>query len=118
MSDVPNNKSDVRIAHYEVHIHGEDLEKKFTDEEKILLRPIAETLAMLDGNAFFTIDAGDGEWYEQYLPDAYSVFKANGGMNGWACEVSWIKEKNLSNPAVQEAWNNFLTVSKLSKESK
>lgn len=59
----------------------------FTDVEKRKLRPIAETLAMLDGNAFFT-------WathYEQYLPEADALYQSNGGDNGWAGEASFVK---------------------------
>lgn len=67
---------------------------EFTDEEKQRFRPIAETLAMLDGNAFFgnTVPDKDGierEWYEQYLPEAYALFQNNGGDNGWASESSF-----------------------------
>jgi hypothetical protein len=51
----------------------------FTDDEKEILRPIAETIAMLDGNAFFdqiTNRSGKRtEWYEQYLPEAMSFLQ-------------------------------------------
>lgn len=67
--------------------------ESFSDEEKEMLRPIAETLAMLVGNAFFGMPTHDGsEWYEMYLPEAYEVFKSNGGLNGWAGEASFIKK--------------------------
>ena len=67
---------------------------EFTEEEKVILRPIAETLAMIDGNAFFTMELLDGkEWYEQYLPEAKELFEGNGGLEGWAGEVSWLKDK-------------------------
>ncbi|HEY9219563.1 MAG TPA: hypothetical protein VIO94_16060 [Phenylobacterium sp.] len=52
---------------------------EFTDDEKCALRPVAETLAMLDGNAFFGADLGDGrDWYEQYLPEAHELWVSNG----------------------------------------
>ena len=67
----------------------------FTDEEKKLLRPIAEVFSMLDGNAFLTNTFERNgitmEWYEQYLPEAWEEFQAHGGKNGWAGEASWIK---------------------------
>lgn len=48
--------------------------ESFTDEEKARLRPVAETLAMLDGNAFFGAELQDGaDWYEQYLPEAHAL---------------------------------------------
>lgn len=57
----------------------------FTDKERARLWPIAETLAMLDGNAFFTMGTSyDEEWAAQYLPEADALYQANGGDNGWA----------------------------------
>lgn len=84
--------------------------KKFTAKEKKLLRPIAETLAMLDGNAFFGMsidDEGEDIWYEGYLPEAYRIFKANGGDKGWASELSWVKEANHENESVREAYQHW-----------
>lgn len=63
----------------------------FSDDEKRKLRPIAETLAMLDGNAFFGMGTGDREWYEQYLPEAHALYEANGGDNGWAGDASFAR---------------------------
>lgn len=54
----------------------------FTPEEKARLRPIAEVLAMLDGNAFFgatTDDDGEDTWYEQYLPEAHALISTSSG---------------------------------------
>lgn len=59
----------------------------FSPEEKRLLRPIAETIAMLDGGAFFgmQVDAqGDDVHYEQYLPEAHALAEANGGWTALA----------------------------------
>lgn len=62
----------------------------FTPGEKAKLRPIAETLAMLDGNAFFGMSAGDLEdWSDQYLPEAAALYDANGGDGGWAGKASF-----------------------------
>lgn len=62
----------------------------FTPGEKAKLRPIAETLAMLDGNAFFGMAAGDHEdWCDQYLPEAAALYEANGGDGGWAGKASF-----------------------------
>lgn len=61
-------------------------------EEKKMLRPVAETLAMLEGNAFFGMDAESGvEHYEYYLPEAKALFDSNGGLSGWAGEASFAK---------------------------
>lgn len=54
----------------------------FSTEEKARLRPIAETLAMLDGNSFFglTQDAnGDDTYYEQYLPESAVLVATTSG---------------------------------------
>lgn len=66
--------------------------KSFTDEEKEKLRPIAETLALLNGNAFFTMESDVGEWYEMYLPEAHALYESNGGDGGWAGEASFAKK--------------------------
>ena len=95
--------------------------KKFTIKEKIMLRPIAEVLCLLDGNAFFGMsidDNGEDTWYEQYLPEAYSIFKSNGGEKGWATEVSWIKEANHENPSVRDAYQQWQLLKMLANKGK
>ena len=54
--------------------------ESFSEAEKQKLRPIAETRAMLDQNAFFPLRADTH--YEQYLPEADAIYKANGGDKG------------------------------------
>ncbi|KRB22659.1 hypothetical protein [Mesorhizobium sp. Root172] len=61
--------------------------ESFSAEERAKLLPIAETLAMLDGNAFFTFDG----WADMYLPEADALYKSNGGDGGWAGEASFAK---------------------------
>lgn len=65
----------------------------YSEQEKEYLRPIAETLAMLDGNAFFGIEVKGYEHYEhyeQYLPEAFALFNANGGLHGNAGQASFV----------------------------
>lgn len=77
---------------YDVKMPDGGWRKKFSDQEKVKLRPIAETLAMLDGNAFFTVEGlGGRDWYETYLPEAHALYESNGGDNGWAGEASFAK---------------------------
>jgi hypothetical protein len=64
----------------------------FDDETKQKLRPIAETLAMLDGNAFFGIDP---DHYEDYLTEADAVYRNNGGDDGWASTASWVQDLKI-----------------------
>lgn len=105
------------IRTYSFSVNEKYINKKFTDDEKILLRPIAETLALLDGNAFFTMKlTNNEEWYEQYLPEAATVFYDNGGLNGWAGEASWIKIQTHETDAVKDAYDNWKTLKKLSQE--
>jgi hypothetical protein len=108
-------KTDKHVIGYQLELRSDATTKVFTDEEKAILRPIAETIAMLDGNAFFTMDTDKGEWYEQYLPEAWSLFKANGGLDGWAGEASWIRDMADTTPIVVEARRNLRVALALSK---
>lgn len=88
----------------------------WTDDEKRVLRPIAETIALLDGNAYFPHKLPDGrEWYEQYLPEAASIFYDNGGLDGWAQHLSWIEESIHENDNVKNAYDSWQVIKKLSK---
>jgi hypothetical protein len=101
---------------YELSINKDHLNQDFSEQEKRLLRPIAETLAMMDGNAFFTVTGLDGkEWYEHYLPESYALYTANGGPDGWAGECCWIREMKHENDSVREAYENWHMLKKLSK---
>lgn len=105
----------VRVT-YDLWVDTGNYHRLFTDEERQLLRPIAETLAMLDGNAFLTMTTSDGqEWYEQYLPEAYALFNSNGGLNGWAGECSWIRDTQHENPSVQAAYAQWRMLKTLSR---
>jgi hypothetical protein len=101
---------------YRISVNQSYYNYEFTEDEKRILRPIAETLAMIDGNAFLTLmTTDDKEWYEQYLPEAMSIFIANGGYNGWASEVSWIQDLKQETPEVKEAYQHYKTLKALSK---
>ena len=67
--------------------------ESFTREEAEKLLPIAETLAMMDGNAFFTYEHDGIPHAYQYLPEAHALYEANGGDGGWAGEASFVKVK-------------------------
>ena len=102
MTDV-KTQTERHIFEYRLHATL-PLRTTFTDEEKRYLRPIAETLAMLDGNAFFgSVTFNDNEWYEQYLPEAWALWKNNGGVDGWSGATSWATEltKIKQNPGLQ-----------------
>lgn len=108
---------DQQTQRYEIELLDGALTRQFSDSEKQLLRPIAEVLALLDGNAFFTMELGDGrEWYEQYLPEAWSIFEGSGGVNGWAGEMSWVKDSVNDHPAVVEARRSLLVALNLSRD--
>ncbi|MGH6782277.1 MAG: hypothetical protein ACREB5_09245 [Sphingomonadaceae bacterium] len=68
-------------------------EDSFSDAEKAKLRPIAETLAMLDENAFFGLSGTrrGSDWYEQYLPEAAALYEVNGGDAGAAGLASFVR---------------------------
>jgi len=92
--------------------------KKFTAEEKRILRPIAEVIAIMDGNAFFGIqkdDNGSDTWYEQYLVEAWMIASYKNKINGWVKETSWVKDMTHENPSVEEAYNNWQLLKILSR---
>lgn len=74
---------------YEISEPDGGWRRVFSDEDKQKLRPIAETLAMLDGNAFFGISP---DHYEGYLTEADAVYRSNGGDDGWARGASWLQD--------------------------
>lgn len=99
---------------YSIDLDDRILRHDFSQDEKIVLRPIAETLAMLDGNAFFGTPSADGtEWYEQYLPEAWIVWSQNGGAQGWAGRASFARMLVHENKAVEEAFINWQTLKRL-----
>jgi len=115
--DYVNPTNGVITRRYEIQIYEEDLEYQFSSEEKEILRPIAEILAVLDGNAFFSMDLLEGkEWYEQYLPEAKSIFDSTGGYDGAIMNTSWVRDMHPTNPAVREAYNTYKTIKGLAKE--
>lgn len=109
---IDTQEPNIRLIKYEIEITQEDIDHKFTDNEKAILRPIAETLAMLDGNAFFDLAS---DIYESYLPEARAIFNSNGGINGWAGGASWVRDLKHETPAVEEAYKQYRTLKALSQ---
>lgn len=79
--------------------------RNFDDAEKAKLLPIAETLAMLDGNAFFTYD----NFASSYLPEAHAIYESNGGDTGWASECSWVRQLReiQEDPVLKDAYDKL-----------
>ena len=97
-----------KTRRYEIFVYDKDQDPRLTEQERAILRPIAETLALLDGNAFFSMDIGDGrEWYEQYLPEAYSLVIASGGFGGWISDCSWVKDLHHETDDIRQAYQNW-----------
>jgi len=74
-----------------------------------ILQPIAETLAMLDGNAFF---GKSWESWIQYLPEADALYRANGEPK----DVSWLEHCHHEDPTLQDAWNKYQTLLALKRK--
>jgi len=94
--------------------------RKFTQKEKELLRPIAEIIAIMDGNAFFGMtrnDMGEDTWYEQYLPEAWAIYKGQGKDGGWIQETSWAKDRQHENDAVKDAYEQWRLLKLLSRKT-
>ncbi len=106
---------------FEYKLHAKlPLRTVFTDEEKRYLRPIAETLAMLDGNAFFgAVSINECEWYEMYLPEAWALWSNNGGATGWSGATGWATEltKIKNNPGLQSLRNQMDMLLTLTKDN-
>lgn len=87
------------------------------EQMRHMLRPMAETLAMLDGNAFFgNMGTAGGEWYEQYLPEAWVLFQNNGGLRGWAGEASFVKQLDHENADIAEAYESWRMLKRMYHE--
>lgn len=95
----------VREVTYTVTIPEGGWRRSFDMEYAGKLQPIAETLAMLDGNAFRY------SW-QNYLPEADALYRNNGGDNGWAGICSWIEHDEMmaKDPTLKELWNKLKTL--------
>ena len=83
----------------------------FSASEKRMLRPVAETFAMMDGNAFFDYSKDMPDHYEQYLPEAYALVSMNGGYDGVLAGASFVKAVKAEQSVkwfAGEIWNDFL----------
>mgnify|MGYP003347702996 FL=1 len=115
--DYSNPTEGTTVRRYEIYIYAEDMKREFTQEEKDILRPIAEVIAVLDGNAFFRVNIGDStEWYEQYLPEAWAIFNNSGGFDGAIMDASWVREQRPTNPAVKASYEAYQTMRKLAND--
>lgn len=77
-----------REVTYRVTVPKGGWRRSFDPEYAEKIRPIAETLAMLDGNAFHHA-------WQNYLPEADAVYRGNGGDGGWAGICSWIEKEKM-----------------------
>ena len=76
---------------YKVQRPSGGWKRNFNEQERAKLLPIAETLAMMDGNAFFSID----NVIDGYLPEAHAIYESNGGDTGWASHCSWVHDSRM-----------------------
>jgi hypothetical protein len=79
--------------------------RSFDIEYANKIQPIAETLAMLDGNAF-------PDSWQNYLPEADAVYRNNGGDDGWASICSWIEKDKIikTDPTLKDLWDKLETI--------
>lgn len=85
--------------------------------EQYAIRCIAETIAIIDGNAFFGISrdaSGDDTHYQSYLNSALAI---------WEQTTDWKEEsflyrtfKPVENKAVEEAFEHYQTLHTLVKK--
>ena len=100
---------------YEIEEPNGGWRRIFTDDERRKLRPMAETLAMLDGNAFFGISP---DHYESYLTEADAVYRNNGGDDGWASTASWIQDLRTiqQDPTLKDAYDKLQVLIELKRK--
>jgi hypothetical protein len=79
--------------------------------KKKWLRPICETLAMLEGRGLPVQD-----WYEQWLPEAACIFYGNGGKTGWLGEVSWMRDMDHETSDIKQAYDSWRTLKTLTNQ--
>ena len=106
------------FSHWLQNNFGKTRKKKFTSEQKEMLRPLAETMAILDGNAFFGLDVdenGEDRWYEQYLPEAWLVYNAHAGDKGWISQTSWMRNLEHENDTVRDAYAQWQLLKRISR---
>lgn len=103
------------VCTYEITCPEGGWRRQFDDEYAELLRPIAETIAMLDGNAFFSFK----DHWKNYLPEADAVLRSNGGLEGWAGLCSWIKEKTMrdADATLHTAYEKYKVLQKLKEKN-
>ena len=88
----------------------------YSPEEHTILRPIAETLAMLDGKSLSSQGQCPSYHLCEYLPIAYFLFEWNGGTNGWAGQASWVRDRTHKNLDVRDAYETYWTLKNLTQE--
>lgn len=94
---------------YTVHRLSGGWRRIFPPDYVEVLKPIAETIAMLDSNCYYF--PGNPSWV-QYLPEADAVYRANSKPE---C-VSWLKHHHHEDPTLQDAWNKYQTLLALKRE--
>jgi hypothetical protein len=111
-----NNSNDLR-DHYTYEIRRPDggwiriIDREYARR----LRPIAEVIALLDGNGFF--DMLDNH-YENYLQEADALYRANGGDDGWAQGLCWIQQEKMiqEDPALKDLWDKLQVMIELKRK--
>lgn len=103
---------DFVIRNYRIPVSHEILTRTFTFEEVQFLRPIAEVIALLDGNILHSTDI-----YELYITDAYALYiEAGGDLDRKTGELKIFNNEKHENENIKDAWEAWMTLKKLSKE--
>ena len=96
------------IRRYQINVSQHYIDGyQFTDEEKIILRPIAETIALIAGASDYHLVEN---LYEHYLPEAASLYFDTGEPK----HLSWILDRIHESASVEEAWKNWKSLKSLS----
>ena len=105
---IRHDRGDVVIR---LHVDPDYHQHRYTEEEKALLRPMAETLGMLR-IAKDRMVASGRDWYEHFLPEAAALWDQ---ANADSLYLSWKQDLEHESTAVKEAYNSWKALKSLSR---
>ena len=101
----PTPESDPRCVPFEIYIPLHYLNIDWTDEQIEIMRPVAETFALLH--------SAHAVHWRNYLAHAAAVLDNSGGPNGAVRDASWMVDRQHETPAVKTAYEDWQTLKNL-----
>ena len=92
---------------FEIRVPSDTLSKVWSDSEIALLRPVAETIAVISGKSAI--------FYKEYIAHAASVWDDARGEHGLFEGASWLTDVKHENHTVESAYNSWKLLKALSQ---